>query len=554
MLSIYFIDMPSSFIYHIDNKRCNSCFKCVRECPFDAISFINHTAEINRNLCIDCGICFTKCPVNAIEYSNGVQKIKQLIKEQDLTGASLAPNWTSEFRGVNEQQMIEALKLLGIKHISPTAMGATASVETMAKIARSKSGVSISTTCPVVTATITNFYPHLIPLLLPTIPPHIAHAKMLRKIFGNEAKIVYISSCPAVYCNDGETIDITITFKELDLWLKEENVHFDKIPGNVDGYYFEPKGVMQKPDYIIPGRTIGDLRNDKPVNIECSGMEDVKKILDQLDDSMIRRHLFLDMFACRGGCVNGLFSINPNSTIDSKHYFIKNIDKNSLIGERPIEIDMKTSWMAKAQGPAVKQEDIDEIVNKLKIDNFSPNCGACGYDTCAEFAKGVVTNMTEINNCTLEKLRNEKSDKELFLEKLRFGVVFINRYNRIYMYNRRFVKIMKIEKMSHKAITSHDITEQHPRFKDTKHLPEKEIEMKINNKLYYVSRIALSNDCSCIIIRNIINTKTTNTEIEQRTKKTLTENMETMQKIAYLLGENASKVEAILRSFIEEEE
>lgn len=539
-------------IYTINHKRCNNCFKCVRACPFDAISFIDDKASISHDLCIDCGICYSVCPVDAIDYINGVPLVQQLIKKQDLTVVSLAPNWTSEFRGVTEGQMTEALKLLGIKHVSLTAMGGAASVNAMAEAARTKDGISISTTCPVVTSAITNFYPHLTHLLSETEPAHIVHARMLRKIFGSEAKIVYISSCPTAY-GDGKDINIAITFKELDLWLKEENVNFDKIPGNVEGYHFEPKDALQKPEYIIPGRTIGDLTGDKPINIECSGIDDIKKILARLDDGTMRRSMFLDMFACRGGCVNGLFSINPDRNIDSKHYFLKNIKEKELNGKNSVKVTISARWKPKKEVKIPNAEKTEEIVNYLKIDNLSPNCGACGYDTCHNFAVGVLTKMTTIENCTLNRKRTEPLDVQTLIENLHCGIAFINGRNRISFYNKRFARIMKIEKISREAITSQNIYE-HLLSKNMKDISDKEVEVKINNKIYFVSKIALSNNCSCFIIRNIIEANTSGEEIEKRTKDIIKENMETMQKIASLLGENASRVEGVLRSFIERKE
>lgn len=542
-------------IYTINSKRCNNCFKCVRECPFDAVRFVNNKASINKELCINCGLCFSICPINAIDYLDGVPLVKQLIKKQGLTVASLAPNWRSEFRGVKEEQMIEALKLLGIKHVSPTSMGAAASVSAMTKYARETKGITISTTCPVVTSTITNFYPHLTPLLSPVEAAHTIHAKMLRKMFGKNAKIIYISSCPAVYSrnnNKKENIDIAITFKELDIWLKEENVLFDKIPGNVEGYHFEPKNVLHKPDYIIPGRTIGDLTCDKPINVECSGMADIKKILRQIDYRTMRRSMFLDMFACRGGCVNGLFSIDCNKTIDSKHYFLKAVNNGFISGENTVDVDTSTSWTALEKKDTFTDDAIEEIMNTLKIDNLPPNCEACGYENCYNFAKGVLTDMADIENCYLRKERSFLSDRETVIENLNCGIVFVNDENRIFLYNKRFAKIMNIEKMSREAIMSQDIF-KHMLSKDLHNILKKdvEVEIKINNKLYYILKVPLSNNYNCFIIRNAIDDSTSNSEIEKRTNVIIKDNMETMQKIAYLLGENASKVEGLLRSFID---
>lgn len=143
------------------------------------------------------------------------------------------------------------------------------------------------------------------------------------------------------------------------------------------------------------------------------------------------------------------------------------------------------------------------------------------------------------------------SDREILLRSLHCGMAFIDQSNRICLYNNRFAKIMKIDKMSREAIMSQDVY-KHLLSKDLKNISDKELEIKINNKFYYVSKLSLSNNCSCFIIRNIIDENTSGAEIEQRTKAIIKENMETMQKIAYLLGENASRVEGVLHSFIDD--
>ncbi|MBD3290373.1 4Fe-4S dicluster domain-containing protein [candidate division KSB1 bacterium] len=50
----------------IDSNLCNSCQKCVRVCPVDAIEMRNDKAFIIKEKCTNCRACITACPVQAI--------------------------------------------------------------------------------------------------------------------------------------------------------------------------------------------------------------------------------------------------------------------------------------------------------------------------------------------------------------------------------------------------------------------------------------------------------------------------------------------------------
>ena len=52
-------------------------------------------------------------------------------------------------------------------------------------------------------------------------------------------------------------------------------------------------------------------------------------------------------------------------------------------------------------------------------------------------------------------------------------------------------------------------------------------------------------------MRDLYNPEVRNDEIVKRTRLLITENLETVQKIAYLLGENASRTETGLTSILE---
>jgi len=51
----------------IDEKKCNGCSMCSRNCKAAAIDFKNHNVDLSR--CVDCFDCIDKCKKSAISYS-----------------------------------------------------------------------------------------------------------------------------------------------------------------------------------------------------------------------------------------------------------------------------------------------------------------------------------------------------------------------------------------------------------------------------------------------------------------------------------------------------
>ncbi|MBE9488146.1 MAG: 4Fe-4S binding protein [Bacteroidetes bacterium] len=551
-------------IYRINTKRCNSCFKCVRECPVNAISFIDNKAVIAEDRCVNCGICYITCPIEAIERTDALGKLKSIIKRQDVTVASLSPNWVNEYEGLEPERMVEALKLLGFNHVSETALGAsytsTASIEYANK---NKDKSVINTTCPVVISTIEKYYPHLISMLVPIVPPYIAHARMLKKHFGEDTKIVYISSCPAVMGDKSIDIDVSISFVELDRWMKQEKIFFDKIPGNVKGYQFEPYQIEDFHDYIVPGNSFGDQNFSDVVNV--SGFDYTVRTLEELDNLTIKEGLKFDLFSCRGGCLNGIFSSNRKRSFDSLKRFknsisnlnITNRNKNINNIKLP-DIDIVAKWKPIFAKKEVNEEIVNRVLNEVVINNKQPNCGACGYNTCREFAEDVSVGHAEMKNCFLNNLKTSEISFQIIINKLHCGMFFIDNKRRLSTFNSRFAEILNIKKRSYEAIKNSDFKLTIPFSENIERLNSKgtgeEIEINVNDKRYSLTMLNLFDGIKCGFVRNIINRDTNQEEIEKRSAKVIRDNIETMQKIAFLLGENASNVEGLLQSFTENQE
>ena len=56
--------------FHINPEFCIGCGKCVKVCPFEAITLENNLAYIDPAKCKSCRKCETECPQNAIVAVN----------------------------------------------------------------------------------------------------------------------------------------------------------------------------------------------------------------------------------------------------------------------------------------------------------------------------------------------------------------------------------------------------------------------------------------------------------------------------------------------------
>ena len=62
-------------LFNFTVSNCRNCNKCVRECPVNAIRFLNNEAKISETRCIACGRCFEACPQHARNVQNDVDKV-----------------------------------------------------------------------------------------------------------------------------------------------------------------------------------------------------------------------------------------------------------------------------------------------------------------------------------------------------------------------------------------------------------------------------------------------------------------------------------------------
>lgn len=557
----------------IQQNICLNCCRCVRSCTVKSIRFENDSASILTDRCIACGECYEACPSGVVKISDHIRLAEQAIKNNQTIVASLSSAWVSEFKGIEPSRMVEVLKLLGFTHVSETTLGATAvASQTVKTLASSGSAsVSISSICPVVNSLVTKYYPLLSSHLTPVCTPTIAHARLIRQWYGDKARVVTISSCVAakdeVHRDDG-LISAALTFEELKKWMVDSGVDFEFVQGH-DSYSFEPFSAQTDVEYVME-RGIFDSNASSKYNLpdlqffSLSGLHRVNKILASLRGDTLNRPIYLELFACEGGCLHGVGSFNKIDFIDKKIEILKYAEsarKNPLV-QLPL-VYLAEEFKPEDVLDNITDEDIADALSSISI-NFSDepiNCGGCGYNDCHSFAKAMVRGDVTSRMCVwyLKKVAQDKFS--VLLNKMPFGVFVVNDNLKIVEANKNFATLMGAEAemlySSGPGMSGVDFARLAP-FSDLvsellcsqEDLLERDVQVK--ERVLTLSMFTLlKGHLVCGMVRNMFLTDVRNDEIMARTRAVINDNLETVQKIAYLLGENASRTEAILNSIVE---
>lgn len=182
-------------VIKLNTKSCQSCYKCIRECPLKAIEFRDNLAQVIPGECVLCGRCVECCPQNARILQDDTQKVQELLSSGKPVYLTLAPSWKGWWKGKDFRAVSTALKKLGFAGVEETAIGAAAvSREYGLLMQERKMKNIIATACPSVVMLVERHYPELIKYLAPVSSPMMAHAKLMRETYG-DIKVVFAGPC-----------------------------------------------------------------------------------------------------------------------------------------------------------------------------------------------------------------------------------------------------------------------------------------------------------------------------------------------------------------------
>ncbi|RUT79110.1 [Fe-Fe] hydrogenase large subunit C-terminal domain-containing protein [Ancylomarina longa] len=557
---------------YTEQNDCQDCYKCIRECKLKAIKVVNNSAQILQDDCIYCGTCTQICPVNAKKVRNDVEKVKKLLRHKKEVIVSLAPSFVTEFPDLSEKQLIAAIKSLGFKAVSETALGAQeVSRHVSDFMAEQEKGLFISSACPSVVEMIGKHYPQYRNNITPFLSPLLTHAKYLKETFGDKVHVVFIGPCIAKKAESDafpELLDASITFVDLVKWLEEESIDPYLFPDSSQNDKFVPgkagKGIL----YPIDGGMIMGVKNNTTatdaVYMTFSGISNIQNVLNDLDQFKGSGKLFLELLACDGGCVNGPGTSKSYSTALKRLEVINNTEEEEAFYlHTSFSIRRNFNSIVPIQHNKHSENSIKEALTMIGkySEKDEINCGGCGYNSCREFAQAYLEDRSEPNMCVsyMRKIAQDKSSA--LLRKIPSGVVIVNDQLKVIEANENFARIIggEIESI-YEAIPGladadlQKIVPFHKLFASVLATGEEHLErdVRFGSKMLHISVFSIQkNKMLGAIIRDMSEPFIQREEVVSRAKSVNQKNLETVQKIAYLLGENASETEEMLNSIVE---
>ncbi len=555
----------------ISKNNCDNCFRCIRECDVKAINYNQSQAQVIAERCISCGNCVEHCPSKAITTSSDIEKVKRAIKNNSTIIASLSPGWVTEFKNIETHRMIEAIKLLGFTHVGQTSVGATLVKREIVKILSSSDDCYISSTCPAMTKMVMTYYPALSKHIVQVVTPIQAHAKYIKEVYGPDTIVIAIDSCIATKSlaeEEGSDIYASLTFEELRDYMKDQHVDFEHIPGN-SSYVFEPIVTTIDNQYIQPRGTYNtDFFNEHNLKhyaiYDYVGIPRIQNLLSSLEQEEKPKSTFIELFACKEGCLSGKGSIDSINYITKRR--IMSSYKSGEVKKKQLSmplLDLRKEYIATPISSVVTENNITKALTSLNIDQSKDpkNCGSCGYKSCRSFAIALSKGEVDPFMCVHYQKKVAQNKFKILLHELSSGVAIVGSDMRIIEANRNFASLLGADA---KILfdTSPDLTGvEVSRLLSYQNLiaecllggKEKiERDIQVKDKMVRLTIFAIQKHKMVgIIIRNRFLNEVRNADIIQRTNQVITENLETVQQIAFLLGENASKTEAMLNSIIE---
>lgn len=553
---------------YTERIRCQDCYKCVRQCPVKAIQVVDDSAQVVAEHCIYCGNCVSTCPVGAKKVRDDLNRVKALLKRKNRVIASLAPSFVSEFPGVEPERLIRALKELGFWAVSETALGAEEVSAACANLLKqSNSGIYYSTACPTVVEMIRKYYPEKLSQLTPITSPLLAQCVMLRRHFGEDVNIVFIGPCISKKLEADQRpdlLDLAVSFQALKRWFNTMGIEPElqiATPEDV----FVPKSAKEGALYPMDGGMNRGIARygglDDVTFLSFSGIQNIQQAMEGLDQLSGNRKLFLELLACEGGCVNGpMASRDSGTAIKCMQVldYVSSTEGAQVDGHLPLT----QYWQAEPVNTAFHTpQEMARAMRRLgkTVPEDELNCGGCGYDSCRHLAAALLEGRAEPNMCVSYMRKMAMNKANALIRSMPAGVVIVDEHLLIVECNRRFAETLGGELPdiydARPGMEGADMKKVGPQmltfFAAGLEMEEGAFrkDVQVGDRLLRLTIFPVEmGRVVGGIIQDITEPAVQREQIIQRAQDVVRRNVTTVQKIAYLLGENAAETEMILES------
>ncbi len=374
----------------------------------------NGHAQIENLLCIDCGECIRTCPYKA---KKAIYDKFEDFADYKYKIALPAPALYGQFDELTDMDyLLTALVECGFDEVFEVARAAEIASEYTRKFLEENEDFPrpvISSACPVIVRLIGIRYPLLKDQILPIFAPIEIAARMAKKdalkrhpeLSESDICVLFISPCPAKVSyvksplgTSESAVDGALSISDLYFKLRA------KISEIKEPYVDSKSGIIGI-GWASTGGEAKALFNEK--YLAADGIDNVIKVLDEIDNGNIRNVDFVELNACSGGCVGGVLNIENPYIAKARLQTLKrylpvsmNRDRNkdeSYEWEEELTYRHVLSLSSDRKEAMRKMRDIEEIASMLpQID-----CGSCGAPSCRALAEDIVKGRARIENCVI---------------------------------------------------------------------------------------------------------------------------------------------------------
>ena len=408
---------------YLDVEKCCGCTTCLKHCPTQAIRIRDSRAVINEGRCIDCGECIRVCPNNAkkakCDQLSEMDKFKWKI-------ALPAPTLYGQFENLEDiDYVLDGLLKIGFDDVFEVSAAAEL-VSVYTRLYLKTDGITkpaISSACPAVTRLIALRFPSLNDHVIHMLPPMEVAARLAKEkakrehpeLKDSEIGTCFISPCPAKqsYVKNGfadykSCVDTVVSIGDI---------------------YFQLINVMRHENPIKPISNTGRIGvgwatsggeataifNDS--YLAADGIENVIKVLDQIENGNIPHLDFIELNACTGGCVGGVLTIQNPFIAKAKLRAIRRYlpvsqnfkgDDSEYVPEEYLFNSLPTyNPISRLSDNMAESMRMMADIQRIKADLPGLDCGSCGAPNCRALAEDIVKNQAKIEDCLI-RLHREK--------------------------------------------------------------------------------------------------------------------------------------------------
>jgi len=403
----------------LDANKCCGCTNCLKRCPTEAIRVHDGKARILSDRCIDCGECIRICPHRAKRaHSSPLEEIENFTIKVALP----APALFGQFSNLDDIDIVlNGLRAIGFDYIFEVSRAAELVSEATRHLIREgklKKPI-ISSACPAVVRLIKIRFPDLCENFMPLLAPMEVSARLARTevkkqtgLPDEKIGVFFITPCAAKVteinspttgeksaCNGA--IAISKIYPQLTHAMDKLKV-LDPIANS---------GLIGV-GWATSGGESAAMLGEK--YLAADGIENVIRVLEGLEDDMIRDVDFVELNACSGGCVGGVLNVENPYVAQAR---IQNLRKYLPVSLNHVDKEdiPDLMWQGELEynGDGFKlDEDIFKAMDKMeqmeKICKDLPglDCGSCGAPTCRAMAEDIVKGISKQTDC-IHKLKQQ---------------------------------------------------------------------------------------------------------------------------------------------------